>query len=235
MKDDQFVFVNGVRVDYFESKNDLLSIKDKKIYISIGGEAIYNANENMLNVANGENAICYADGELAVLALKKKGFRLAKKIPGCELWLEFLKVIGPRKTFIVGSKLDVIELVSKKVKANFQDELLYYRDGYLDENSIIDLENTLIKLKPSLVILALGQPKQEQLAQRLFDIHNADYLCVGGALDVYSGVVNRAPKIMIYFKLEWLYRLVIDPKRIKRQIGLLKVLWSINFNRSYIN
>ena len=71
--------------------------------------------------------------------------------------------------------------------------------------------------KPNLVLVALGSPKQE------FFIYNAKkqlnpclMVGIGGSLDVWSGNVKRAPKFFRIIGMEWLYRTITQPNRIKR-------------------
>jgi UDP-N-acetyl-D-mannosaminouronate:lipid I N-acetyl-D-mannosaminouronosyltransferase len=54
---------------------------------------------------------------------------------------------------------------------------------------------------------------------------------VGGSFDVLTGKVKRAPKLWVKYNLEWLYRLLADPKRIGRQFKLLKYVYLHLFNR----
>ena len=79
-----------------------------------------------------------------------------------------------------------------------------------------------------MLFVALGSPKQElwirdhkdQLPVKVFQ-------GVGGSFDVYAGNVERAPEFFRNNGLEWLYRLVKEPKRFKRQLALPKFLFSI--------
>lgn len=73
------------------------------------------------------------------------------------------------------------------------------------------------KLKPDVTLLALGIPKQELLIyNNLKDFEKGIFIGVGGSFDVLSGMKKRAPKIFIKLKLEWLYRITREPKRLKR-------------------
>lgn len=75
----------------------------------------------------------------------------------------------------------------------------------------------IIELNPDICLVALGIPEQEILISKY--IENAKkgiYIGVGGSLDVLSGTKKRAPEIFIKLNLEWLYRIIKEPKRIKR-------------------
>ena len=67
--------------------------------------------------------------------------------------------------------------------------------------------------------------------QEMQEIHPAIYQGLGGSFDVYTGHVLRAPEWWVKNNLEWAYRLVKQPSRMKRQIHLVKFLWFLLLNR----
>ncbi|MGQ7146924.1 WecB/TagA/CpsF family glycosyltransferase, partial [Escherichia sp. SS-MK2] len=76
-----------------------------------------------------------------------------------------------------------------------------------------------------IVTVAMGSPKQEIFMRDCRLVHpDALYMGVGGTYDVFTGHVKRAPKIWQTLGLEWLYRLLSQPSRIKRQLRLLRYL-----------
>ena len=72
----------------------------------------------------------------------------------------------------------------------------------------------------------MGSPKQELLMEEMSKLHTAIYQGLGGSFDVYIGKVERAPKWWVKHNLEWAYRLIKQPSRIKRQVHLVK-FWSL--------
>lgn len=84
-------------------------------------------------------------------------------------------------------------------------------------------ENVIVKdilfKKPNMVFIGFGCPKQELWMQRLKEkIPQICWMTVGGTLDTYSGAKQTPPQQFVSLKLEWLYRLIIEPKRFKRII-----------------
>ncbi|STW66146.1 putative UDP-N-acetyl-D-mannosaminuronic acid transferase [Klebsiella michiganensis] len=76
-----------------------------------------------------------------------------------------------------------------------------------------------------IVTVAMGSPRQEILMRDCRDVYpQALYMGVGGTYDVFTGHVQRAPKFWQDLGLEWFYRLVSQPSRIKRQARLLRYL-----------
>jgi UDP-N-acetyl-D-mannosaminouronate:lipid I N-acetyl-D-mannosaminouronosyltransferase len=228
-----FVTVNGINIFTFVNKNDLVVYVNnvKQILIAINAEKIVNSNSELKNLIN--NNIGYADGVGAVMALRKKGIKHVEKIAGCELWLDIIKQYKDEKTFyLIGSTKDVISSTVEKMRLDFPGvKIVNYHDGFLDNQAIEDIKSELKNKKPDIVFVGMGTPKQEFLMKDLLSVHPALYQGLGGSFDVYTNTVKRAPKFFIRNGVEWLYRLLKQPLRIKRQIKLLKFVYLLLFDK----
>ncbi len=217
---------NGVQFYPFSSFDELIDYAQdkKKLLVAINAEKILHATSQTKGIIN--RNIGYCDGTGAVMAAKKHGAKDAEKLPGCELWLKIIEKLYPQgKTFyLVGSKLEVIEKTVAELKFQFPwIDIVGYRDGYLkNERERADLIDDIADKKPDVVFVAMGSPKQELLMEEMWQHHKAIYQGLGGSFDVYVGNVKRAPKWWIDHNLEFAYRLVRQPSRIRRQIFLLK-------------
>lgn len=219
------ISLNGVKVYPFTSEQQLLDYVDqnKGILVAINAEKILHATEQTRSIIN--RNLGYCDGAGAMMALKQKGIKNACKIPGCELWLKIVKHFYQEKTFyLVGGKQVVIDETVEKLQKDFPGiRIVGYRNGYLKE---VDDESRLIEdiaeKKPDVVFVAMGSPKQELLMEKIQQKHQAIFQGLGGSFDVYTGHVQRAPKWWVEHNLEFAYRLLKEPKRIKRQIHLVK-------------
>lgn len=226
--------LNGVKTYSFSSRKELIDFvsKEKKSLVAINAEKILHATDKTRAHIN--RNIGYSDGIGAVWALKKKGFPDTVKIPGCELWLDIVSALSDKKTFyLIGSEQEVIEETVNKLQSEFPKiKIVNYRNGYINtENEKQALIADIKDKKPDVVFVAMGSPKQELLMQEMQDIHPAIYQGLGGSFDVYTGHVLRAPKWWVKNNLEWAYRLVKQPSRIKRQIHLLRFVWLLLLNR----
>lgn len=231
---DKRVDLNGVKVYPFTSEQELLDYVNAHpgILVAINAEKILHANEQTRGIIN--RNIGYCDGSGAVLALKQKGFKNVQKIAGCELWLKIIRRFLSEKTFyLVGSKPQVIEETVAKLKVDFPGiRIVGYRDGYLkSEQERLDLVADIVAKKPDVVFVAMGSPKQELLMEEIQKQHKAIFQGLGGSFDVYTGHVERAPKWWVDHNLEFAYRLLKEPKRIKRQIYLVKYAWWLLWRR----
>ena len=219
------VSLNGVEIYPFTSESQLLAFVDehKGILVAINAEKILHATEQTRSIIN--RNIGYCDGAGARLALRQKGYKEACKVPGCELWLKIVARFHKGKTFyLVGGKPMVIEETVGKLKKEYSDiQIVGHRDGYLKtEEERQALIEGIARKKPDVVFVAMGSPKQELLMEEMLERHKAIYQGLGGSFDVYTGHVQRAPKWWVDHNLEFAYRLLKEPKRIKRQIHLVK-------------
>lgn len=107
---------------------------------------------------------------------------------------------------------------------------LYWTEAYQEKNEILPIEEqaltTIIKkLKPSLVFVALGAPDQEKWIVDHLQLLQSNQvkvaMAVGGSFDFILAKVPRAPQLIQRIGLEWLYRLIKQPWRYRRQLRLL--------------
>lgn len=228
------VSLNRVEIFPFNSEQQLLLFVDvhKGILVAINAEKILHATEQTRSIIN--RNIGYCDGAGAQIALKQKGYMDACKAPGCELWLKIVARFYKEKTFyLVGSKPEVIEETVTKLRQNFPNiNIVGYRDGYIrTEEEKAQLIADMVTKKPDVVFVAMGSPKQELLMEEIQKQHKAIFQGLGGSFDVYTGHVERAPKWWVDHNLEFLYRLIREPKRIKRQIYLVKFAYWLAFKK----
>ncbi len=222
------VSLNGVEIFPFNSEMELLRYVDTHngILVAINAEKILHATSLTRAIIN--RNIGYCDGAGAQLALKQKGYKDACKIPGCELWLKIIARFNKEKRFyLVGGKQGIIEQTVAMLKQEFPAiNIVGYRNGYLTNDADKEaLIMDIVAKKPDVVFVAMGSPKQELLMEEIQQHHNAIFQGLGGSFDVYTGHVQRAPQWWVDHNLEFAYRLLREPKRIKRQIHLVKYAW----------
>lgn len=226
--------LNGVITYAPTTREDLIdyAIKNDSILVAVNAEKILHATDETRSIIN--RNVGYPDGIGAVWALQKKGFDQVVKTPGCELWLDIVDKYYQQKTFyLIGGKDEIIEQTVKKLKKEFKDiQILNYRNGYIgsddEKESVI---NDIVSRKPDVIFVAMGSPKQELFMEEIKERHPALYQGLGGSFDVYTGNVKRAPNWWVRNNLEWAYRLLKQPSRIKRQIHLLKFLVNLTLKR----
>ena len=217
--------LNGVITFAPNSRKELIdyAVENKKILVAVNAEKILHATDESRAIIN--RNLGYPDGIGAVWALHKKGHKEVVKIPGCELWLDMVNEYYKDKSFyLVGGKQEVIEATVKQLQNEFKGiNICNFRNGYIksEEEEKVLMED-IKKHQPDIVFVAMGSPKQELLMERIQKQHQAVYQGLGGSFDVYTGSVKRAPQWWVKNNLEWTYRLINQPSRIKRQIHLVR-------------
>ncbi len=89
------------------------------------------------------------------------------------------------------------------------------KEGILQDENIL---NIISKASPDILFVAFGFPKQEKFIAKYLSKFPSIKLAmgVGGAFDFFSGKIKRAPKLLRIFGLEWMWRLIMEPRRFKR-------------------
>lgn len=219
------ISLNGVDVFPFSSEFLLLQYIDKfkGILVAINAEKILHATNETRQIIN--RNIGYCDGIGAVMAIRHRGIRDVVKIPGCELWLKIIAHYYTEKTFyLIGSKQAIIDHTVFKLRREFPGiKIVNFRNGFIQtEEERQDLLDDISEKKPDVVFVGMGSPRQELLMEEMYARHSAIYQGLGGSFDVYTGNVKRAPKWWMDHNLEFAYRLLKQPSRIKRQIHLIR-------------
>ena len=162
------------------------------------------------------------DGIGVVYSAKILGTPLPERVPGIEFaakMLEQLNEMGGR-LFLLGAKPGVAETAAQKLTEKFPGlRIAGTHDGYFKDDAPV--VEAIAASGADCVFVCLGAPKQEFWMRKNGEATGAKLLCgLGGSLDVFAGVVERAPGFWCDHGLEWFYRLCKEPKRIGRMMKL---------------
>lgn len=180
-----------------------------------------NKNEDFLQILNSCD-LNIADGVGIKIALRLKNIN-QNQIRGVDFARALISLAASSnyKVAFLGAKEEVIQ----KAKQNFLNKFpnlnfVYVRNGYFeDENEIIQ---NIINAKPQILLVGLGSPRQEQIISKLKkELQGCTMVGVGGSFDIFSGIVKESPVIFRKLGLEWLYRTISQPQRIKRIFPIL--------------
>lgn len=212
---------------YKGTKNNFLSIvknslqEDKRMFIVTAnpeafmfGKSDTEVNKLLLD----EATTVVADGIGIVKGGQKIGVEIAERIPGVDIAEKLLEYGNElnKTAFLFGSKPEVVEAMCNVAKEKYPNlNIVGAVDGYVSDKDAVFEE--IKNLRPDIVLVALGIPAQEKLIYKhLKDFNKGIFVGVGGSFDVLSGTKQRAPEFFIKHNLEWLYRIVKEPNRIKR-------------------
>ncbi len=158
---------------------------------------------------------------------------LKEKVGGCDFSQALLARMEAdgRSVFLLGSKPGVAEQAAENLGKRFPGlRFVGTNDGYFkDDGPVVEKINAAA---PDFLMVCLGAPKQELWMHRNAPALNVGLMIgAGGSLDVFAGVAERAPEKWQRANLEWLYRLLKDPKRIGRMMSLPKFMLTVLFKR----
>ena len=170
-------------------------------------------------IQNG-GAMALPDGGPLSTVQRKRGFKEAERVTGPDLMGEIFKIsekLGYTHYFY-GSTDETLKILKEKLKVNFPNIKILgmYSPPFKKEVEIESKEKLeeLNKLKPDFLWIGLGAPKQEKWMYTHQNKVNSLMLGVGAGFDYYAENIDRAPAWMQKSNLEWLYRLMQDPRRL---------------------
>ena len=218
-------FDNLTKNEFIDRARQMLATREKGYVVTPNAEIVYEAvqDASFRDLLNGA-ALVLPDGAGVVLGAKILGTPLKEKVAGIEFGEEICRLLAENggKLYLLGSKPGIADQAGQKLKEKYPGlTICGTADGYFkDEAAVVAKIN---EAAPDVVFVCLGAPKQEKFIRNHFDEMNATlYLGLGGSLDGYAGVAQRAPRWMINLSLEWLYRLLKEPKRLGRMMRLPK-------------
>jgi N-acetylglucosaminyldiphosphoundecaprenol N-acetyl-beta-D-mannosaminyltransferase len=178
--------------------------------------------------------IINADGQAIVWASKVLNNPLPERVAGIDL-MENLVALSYKegyKIFFLGAKAEVVSKVVSMYSDKYSPDIIAgYRNGYFDKNQEQDIATQISQSGANILFVAISSPKKEIfLNENKSILKNVNFIMgVGGSFDVVSGLVKRAPQWMQKFGLEWLYRLIQEPKRMWRRylVGNTKFIFLV--------
>jgi N-acetylglucosaminyldiphosphoundecaprenol N-acetyl-beta-D-mannosaminyltransferase len=180
-------------------------------------------NPELKNILN-EAGLLIPDGAGVILGSKILKTPLKEKVPGIDLVKNLLKASAGKNIgfYILGGKPGVAEMAAVNIMSEFgKVNIRGYAHGYFapeEENALIENIN---KQKPDILLVALGVPKQEfWIHQNMYRLNCKVCIGVGGSIDIFAGTATLAPEFMRKAGLEWLFRLIREPRRYKRMMDL---------------
>ena len=205
----------GYDIDTFDFEGAIQYAKEHSgQVVTINPEMM--SNPDLQDIVNSSELVI-PDGIGVQLGLLIKGYNI-RRIPGIQFAHTLLKECAKsnQKVALIGAKSEILELAVRNLKTEIENlNIVYCENGYFKDENLVLQE--LQKYQPRLVLCALGSPKQELFINKAKGIlKNSIFIGVGGSFDVWAGVFKRAPKFWQVLGLEWLYRTIKEPKRLKR-------------------
>ena len=216
-------FDNVTKAEAVERALELIDAREGRYVVTPNPEIVMLAKENpALKEALAGADIVLPDGAGIVKGAAILGRPMKEKVPGIDFACGVMARLAERggSVYLFGAKPGVAEAAAETLRTKFPGLVISgTSDGYFsDDGPIIE------KIKdaaPDFLLVCLGAPKQELwIAKMSGKLPVGLMVGLGGSLDVFAGTVKRAPEAWQKLDLEWLYRLLKEPRRIGRMMKL---------------
>ena len=184
-------------------------------------------NADCVNVAHGDAAYRHAletadlrlpDGSGLSLAARMRGRRFAENLNGTDLFPDLCRRAAAegKSIYFLGGREGVANAAAEAAKRIAPGLVVAgCRDGYFDDVAVDAVVDEINKTRPDILLVGLGAPRQDVWLDRYGPRLSAPVqLGVGGLFDYYSGRIPRAPKAMRRAGVEWIWRLMMEPRRL---------------------
>ncbi len=200
----QHIVVNAAKLVKMQS--------DKELYESVVSSDIINA-----------------DGMGVVWAAKMLGKKLPERVTGVDLMQNLVKLSAERgyRIFFFGGREEVVTEVVRKYENAFGKEIIAgYRNGYFKKEEEQQIARDIAASKADILFVAISSPTKEIFLNTYKELLQIPFVMgVGGSFDVVAGKVKRAPKWMQNYGLEWLYRVIQEPRRMWKRYLVTNTLF----------
>lgn len=193
-----------------------------------------------------DNDLIIPDGIGLIYGSKIRKKPLKERVTGFDLSVKMLDIANEKSysLFLLGGKEGVAKKAAENISRQYPNiRIAGYHHGYFkgshtgydDHEEELKIVNMINELKPDIIFVGLGFPKQEMWIAK-----NKDRICGkviignGGTMDILAGNSKRAPEIFQRLGLEWFYRLMREPSRIKRQIAIPKFVLSVLLDKDAV-
>ncbi len=202
-------------------------------------------NPSLKDLIN-QNDLIIPDGIGLIYGSKIRNKPLKERVTGFDLSVKMLEMADEKgySLFLLGGKKGVAKKASENIVSEYPNiRIAGYHHGYFkgshighdnhqEEKKIVEMIN---ESKTDIIFVGLGFPKQEiWIAKNKERIHGKVIIGNGGTMDILAGVSKRAPEIFQRLGLEWFYRLIREPTRIKRQLAIPKFVLSVLLDKEAI-
>lgn len=131
--------------------------------------------------------------------------------------------------YFLGAGHGVAEMAAEKLRLKHPGcNIVGARHGFFPAESDAVVAEEIGQLKPDVLFVAMGIPRQEKFIDKNRALHQAKVgIGIGGSFDVYAGKAKRAPVVIQKMRLEWLWRLMLNPSKYKKTMKLPKFMMAV--------
>ncbi len=237
------------RIEVLNVKIDVVTMKEavecvekfitqKKTHLVVtpNAEIIMMANQDkeLFHIINGADLVI-PDGAGVVWAARYNGDPMPERVAGYDLVQNLLHQAASKKyrIYMLGGSPGIVDKAKENAEKLYNGvQIVGTRHGFFTKQEEPEIINEIINCQPDILLVALGVPRQEKwIVKYMEQIKAPVAIGVGGTFDVMAGAVKRAPLWMQNARLEWLYRLLSEPKRAIRMLALPQFVLKVMTNK----
>ena len=210
--------------------------KKPHLVVTPNAEMIMMANQDkdFAQIINNADLVV-PDGAGVVWAARYNGDSMPERVAGYDLVQNLLMEAAKKKyrIYMLGGAPGIVDKAKKVAEQRYPGvQIVGTRHGFFTKQEESEIVNAIIAKQPDILLVALGVPRQEKwLVDYMEQIKAPVSIGVGGTFDVMAGAVIRAPLWMQNANLEWLHRLLSEPKRAIRMLALPKFVLQVMANK----
>ncbi len=236
---DPFVNILGIRFHRISMAQAVETIlywiaeKSHRMVITAGPEFVMkNRKSGQIQKITQSADLVTADGIGVVWAAARAGKPVPERVTGVEMVSCLFDAAKQRhqllRVFILGATDQALQSCIQRFQVVYPEFTFSGCNGYFSTGDLVGIIEKIQSFQPDIWLVGIGQPRQEQLIyEHLGQLPPCVAIGVGGSIDVWGGTVQRAPAIIRKLNVEWLYRLVKQPSRWRRQLVLPRFAWQV--------
>lgn len=210
----------------------LLANEPTKLIFTADSNAFISAKTDPSYAALFERAdLITPDSAGPVWALGKYGVNIPGRVSGVDLVEEICKLCAQhgKSIYFLGSAPGIAQAAADNLHSAYPGfTVAGVRDGYFKPEQDSEVAEAIAATHPDVLVVAMGMPRQETFILNTADKIKAKIgIGVGGSFDVHSGTVKRAPMIIQKIKMEWLWRFILNPRKIAKVKNLPIFYWQV--------
>jgi N-acetylglucosaminyldiphosphoundecaprenol N-acetyl-beta-D-mannosaminyltransferase len=225
--------IHGLTMDQTIDVVDTAITEKRPMLISVVNAAkivnMWRDEELRRSVLSGD--LILADGMSVVWASRLLRRGLPERVAGIDLMVRMLALADDHgyRVYCLGARDEVLAALSERIKAEYPNlKLVGTRNGYYGEDEESAVAAEISEAAPDILFVGMSSPRKERFLARWASELNVP-VChgVGGSFDVLAGKVKRAPTAWQRFGVEWLYRVIQEPRRMWRRYLVTNVLFGL--------
>ena len=204
--------------------------------VTLGTEmVVYAQHDSAFRAVINSSALSLCDTVGVLAVARRRGAQLNERVTGVELMERLCQRAAAEglPVYLFGGAEGVAADAAAILEVSFPGLIIAgARNGFYTSEEEPAIVETIRNSGARILFVGLGSPRQEMwLARNLRASGCGAGIGVGGSFDVISGRVKRAPMIWRQLGIEWLYRLIRDPRRLRRQLALPYFIWLVVLDR----